>query len=334
MGEGRKECEQWYLEVRVSREISEEILGVGEVVREGSPGWTKVERGALSGSGEDWVVVTGTAKYDKFEAGKVEECDREFQVLVCAAEGWRDHPRFESYIWDAASELHVGCTAHIHKIDAGVPMHLAPHCMAARNAFLTDVLARMDPPPAADTWGLQTDEMKRTVRLIRAAGSDGMRTMYVGAQVPCRFVWRGPPAGVAEAKKLLFLPSVAEFAQTVETVERRVEGDTTATTGVVTITSTAPTSIFWSTQGGAPVVLPALAVPREGASEARAAWEKGERTMLAIGGLAGAQQYSADAKSARVARDAKDRARVAGQQEVSNKQFKELSQGLEAALSK
>ena len=57
-----------------------------------------------------------------------------------------------------------------------------------RNAFLKDVLERMDPPPAADTWGLQTDAMQRTVRLVRSPGVDSMRTVHIGAHVPCRFV--------------------------------------------------------------------------------------------------------------------------------------------------
>ena len=106
----------------------------------------------------------------------------------------------------------------MHSIDSEVPMHMKPHRLAVRNAFLKDVMERMDPPPSADTWDLQTDAMQRTVRLIRSPGVDSMRTVHIRAHVPCRFVSKGDPEKIEEAKKLLFLPSMAEIAQEVRTV--------------------------------------------------------------------------------------------------------------------
>ena len=219
LGEGRKPGTQWFQEVMVEESVYEEIVGEGKPTQEGSPGWTSVERGAIPGSGEKWILISGTAKYDKYENGEVKEEDREFQAIVCQAEAWKEHPRFGGYIWEEENPMHVGVTAHIHSIDAGVPMHMKPHRLAVRNALLKDVMERMDPPPSPTTWGLQTDAMQRTVRLIRSPGETTMRTVHIGANVPCRFVWRGDPEKIGEAKKLLFLPSLAEVAQEVKTVE-------------------------------------------------------------------------------------------------------------------
>lgn len=102
----------------------DEILGEGTPTQEGSPGWTMVERGTIAGSGEQWIMITGKARYDRYENGEVKEEDREFQALVCETEAWKEHPRFSGYIWEEESTLHVGCTAHVHSIDSGVPMHM------------------------------------------------------------------------------------------------------------------------------------------------------------------------------------------------------------------
>ena len=75
-----------------------------------------------------------------------------------------------------------------------------------------------------------------------------------------------------------------EAAQEVNTVET----STGSGKYVPVVTRTALTPVFWSTQGGAPVVLPAMAEKRADASETRARWEGKERKMLAIGGWDGA----------------------------------------------
>ena len=324
LGEGRKPGTQWFQEVMVEESVYKEIVGEGKPTQEGSPGWTNVERGAIAGSGEQWILITGTAKYDKYENGEVREEDRDFQAIVCMAEAWKDHPRFGGYIWEEENVLHVGVTAHIHSIDAGVPMHMKPHRLAVRNALLKDVMERMDPPPSPTSWGLQTDAMQRTVRLIRSPGEDTMRTVHIGANVPCRFVWRGDPEKIGEAKKLLFLPSLAEVAQEVVTAE--TQPGTGKFTAVVTRTALTP--VFWSTQGGSPVVLPALAEKRAGASETRARWEGKERKMLAIGGWDAAKEYATGVKSAKEARDAERGAKPT----QAGKPFKQVAQELEAAL--
>ena len=325
MGEGRKPGTQWFQEVMVTESVCEEILGKGEPTQEGSPGWTSVERGTIQGSEEKWILITGTAKYDRYENGEVKEEDREFQALVCQTEAWKEHPRFSGYIWEEENALHVGVTAHVRCIDSGVPMHMKPHRLAVRNAFLKDVMQRVDPPPSADTWALQTDAMQRTVRLIRAPGVATMRTVHIGAHVPIRFVWKGDPERIEEAKKLLFLPSTAEIAQEVKTVEStKVPG-----THVAVVTKTVLTPVFWSTQGGSSVVLPAMAEKRPGASETRAKWEGQERKMLAIGGWEAAKTYANGVKSAREAREAGREARPT----QANRTFKQVAQELEAALS-
>jgi hypothetical protein len=149
-----------------------------------------------------------------------------------------------------------------------------------------------------------------------------MRTVHIGANVPCRFVWRGDPEKIGEAKKLLFLPSLAEVAQEVKTMET-LPGKFTA---VVTWTSLTP--VFWSTQGGSPVVLPAMAEKRAGASETRAKWEGKERKMRAIGGWEAAKEYATGVKSAKEAREAGRGAKPT----EAGKPFKQVAQELEAAL--
>ena len=79
MGEGRKPGTQWFQEVMVTESVCEEILGKGEPTQEGSPGWTSVERGTIQGSEEKWILITGTAKYDRYENGEVKEEDWNFR---------------------------------------------------------------------------------------------------------------------------------------------------------------------------------------------------------------------------------------------------------------
>ena len=130
LGEGRKPGLQWFQEVMVEKSVYDEILGAGKPTQEGSPGWTLVERGIIAGSGEQWIMITGKARYDRYANWEVKEEDREFQALVCETEAWKEHPRFSGYIWEEESALHVGCTAHMHSIDSEVPMHMKPHRLA------------------------------------------------------------------------------------------------------------------------------------------------------------------------------------------------------------
>jgi hypothetical protein len=120
LGEGRKPGLQWFQEVMVEKNVYDEILGAGKPTQEGSPGWTLVERGIIAGSGEQWIMITGKARYDRYKHGEVKEEDREFQALVCETEAWKEHPRFSGYIsgrrrvpcrWDVQ---HI-CTASTRK---------------------------------------------------------------------------------------------------------------------------------------------------------------------------------------------------------------------------
>ena len=81
---------------------------------------------------------------------------------------------------------------------------------------------------------------------------------------------------------------MAEIAQEVRTVEGKEKG-----VFVTIVTRAVLTPVFWSTQGGSPVVLPAMAEKRPGASEPRARWEGQERKMLAIRGWDAAKEYAA-----------------------------------------
>ena len=77
LGEGRKPGTQWFQEVMMEESVYDEIVGEGKPTQEGTPGWASVERGVIPGSGEKWILISGTAKYDKFESGDVKE--EEFQ---------------------------------------------------------------------------------------------------------------------------------------------------------------------------------------------------------------------------------------------------------------
>jgi hypothetical protein len=337
---GRNEETQFYYSTRVSESAFEAILAVGVETKEGAPGWSSVERAVLSGTEDKWVIVKGTMiQMFQAEGAKEDvEKEREITAIVIDAECWQDHPRMASRQWKPPDPLEVPFTAFVHNTH-DVAMEVIPYQQKVRQRFCQSLGARMLPVPAAGGWKLEREELRRAVRTVRIRGVPS-RSMFVGWKLAGKLVWSGGVDTVEAAKEALFLPSTVTVWDEVRMVEVEtpnpafVEGGEEAKTLVKAVARgqrEAEVDVFWG-MPGAPVTLPQMATPTEGAIAERKAWEAAPMRMLAVGGLKGAQAYAAEATAQRRKAGKSGQQKLAAQKPIQEERAKLLAPLLKQLL--